>query len=235
MSMLHVYAIVDGDAIRGAVPLGHDGQPVAAFPADGFAAVVGAAKAGGTMPTVEDVWHHDAILGALMAEHVVVPLRFGTLCDQAELSGLLRERRRRTWRDLDRVRGRVELALRLSKTVDEKLAPEPTRTAATDAQTQPGTAYLMTRMACRHQAPAAGDTAIRDIRDRIDRLAVATAWDDGAWPVKASCLIARSAVPGFIDAAERLVERYPHISMSCTGPWAPYSFVGAFGAHEGTP
>jgi len=232
--MLHVYAIIDGDAIRGAVPPGHDGEPVAAFPADGFAAVVSAAKGMETAPTVKDVWQHDDVLSALLEEHAVVPLRFGTISDRDALRTLLNRRRQRTHRDLERVRGKVELALRLSKTADGE---GETALAPRVATVEPGSgkAYLMARVANRHGGSAVSCAAIRHIRDRVDRLAAETTWNDAAWPVKASCLIARPKVSDFIATAERLVEQHSDIGMSCTGPWAPYSFVGAFDACGGAP
>jgi Gas vesicle synthesis protein GvpL/GvpF len=49
----------------------------------------------------------------------------------------------------------------------------------------------------------------------------------GAEPVlTASYLVARDDVQRFADELRDVQERHPQLAVSCTGPWAPYSFVG---------
>ena len=45
--MLHVYGIIDGGRLLGAVPRGHEGEKVAAFPVGNMAAIVSQAASGG--------------------------------------------------------------------------------------------------------------------------------------------------------------------------------------------
>ena len=231
--MLHVYGLVDGDSIRGDVPPGHDGDPVAAFPGDGFTAIVSTASGARPVPNAANVWHHDKILHALMEEHAVVPLRFGTVCEPDALRALLDKRRQQTEHDLERVRGKVELALWLSRSSDAKGEAAPLRKAANDVPAGSGTAYLMARMTGRLRAANLGASELRQLCDRIDRLAAETVWNDEAWPVRGSCLIDRNEVPAFIDQAASLAGQFPDIGISCTGPWAPYSFVGVSAAQGG--
>ena len=45
--------------------------------------------------------------------------------------------------------------------------------------------------------------------------------------LRASYLIDRAALARFRGAVERLQSAHPGIAILCTGPWPPYSFVGA--------
>src|SRR6516164_4699147 len=43
----------------------------------------------------------------------------------------------------------------------------------------------------------------------------------------ASYLVERNEVPAFVAAVADVRGRHPALDVSCTGPWAPYSFVTA--------
>jgi hypothetical protein len=73
----------------------------------------------------------------------------------------------------------------------------------------------------------AGGGAAERVLVPLAGLAAATSLSrPGAEPVvKASYLVAAGEVERFARAVHRLQERNPEVSLSWTGPWAPYSFV----------
>jgi hypothetical protein len=165
-------------------------------------------------PTPELLWTHDAVVAELMRRGPVLPLRFGTgMPDVAALRGVLRRSGADFLSQLERVRGRVELAVRLGLPVGHG-----------DRRASDGSSYMRSKLA----ALRAGEEAAERVLVPLAGLASATALSrPGPDPVvKASYLVATSEVERFATAVQRLQERNPELSLSCTGPWAPYSFVG---------
>lgn len=231
--MLHVYGIIDGPSLGAGMARGHGGRAVSVLAAGDVAAVVSPAGPATVEPTPDNVWHHERLLGTLMARHAVLPMRFATTCDGDALARQLQARRQALRDGLRRVAGRVEIAVRISAALQRTTA-EPVADTAT-----PGRTYLSTRMAHRRRAAdraARLAPAVRRLRDRIGRLAVDNVWQevaDGAPATKGSCLIARHRVAGFVDAVDGLAAVCPDLAVTCTGPWAPYSFVGDLMVPEG--
>ena len=139
--MLHVYGIIDGPSLGAGMARGHGGRAVSVLAAGDVAAVVSPAGPAAVEPTPDNVWHHERLLGTLMARHAVLPMRFATTCDG-------------------------------------------------DA--------LVRQLQARRQA----------LRDGLRRVA------------------------GFVDAVDSLAVGCPDLAVTCTGPWAPYSFVGDLTAPE---
>lgn len=230
--MLHVYGIIDGPSLGAGMARGHGGRAVSVLAAGDVAAVVSPAGPAKVEPTPDNVWHHERLLGTLMARHAVLPMRFATTCDGDALARQLQARRQALRDGLRRVAGRVEIAVRISAV--------PLRTTDIDAGSgTSGRAYLSARMAHRRRAAdraARLAPAVRRLRDRIGRLSVDSVWHeaaDGAPATKGSCLVARHRVAGFVDAVDSLAVGCPDLAVTCTGPWAPYSFVGDLTAPEG--
>ncbi len=232
--MLYLYGIIDATDRCGAVPAGHDEATVTVFPEGGLAAAVSEVGRPAITPSAENVWRHEKVLGALMERHAVLPMRFGTICDGDKLISLLRRRQQPLLEDLCRVRGTVEIALRISA--------NPVGTSAVSCETpvvrdvdMPGTAYLRARRDLR-QGVAIAD--VEEVRHGLTGLSVETLWeaaDEPALPLKASFLIAKCGLGDFIAEAKALAARYPDLVISCTGPWAPYSFVGESVGADGEP
>jgi hypothetical protein len=164
-------------------------------------------------PTTELLWAHEEVVDALMCNGPVLPLRFGTgLATAAELRQILQRSGAEFRRRLERVRGCVELAVRLGVPFEESME-----------QAVDGSDYMRTRLAAIHAGREAAERVLRPLAE----LATATAQSEPcAEPVvKASYLIAAADLEDFASAVKRLQECNPDLSLSCTGPWAPYSFV----------
>lgn len=227
--MFYVYGIVDAPHFD-SIMRGHLGAEIVAIACGGVAA---AASALGrrVVPEPRAVWRHEHVLQALMRRHAVLPLRFGTMTDDREtlrraVAGLLPV----LTRDFARLRGKVELALRIKAA---ELGKDGSGPEADDDRSRhpPGTEYLRAKAALqrrrttRQESVRAVENALRPYLDRYAAEATWDADDNGELKLTASYLISRDDVGLFFDVVEQIRRAHPELSLSCTGPWAPYSFV----------
>jgi len=155
--------------------------------------------------TPDAFWAHARVVERTMAARAVLPMRFAsTLADDAAVTETLAARRKEFHAALDRVRGRVEVAVRAAQPRGEQRAPTT------------GREYLEAKLR---------DT--RSLHEPLSSLAVATRHRSAPGEVlRAAYLIEEANLPPFRSAVERLQRAYPDVSILCTGPWPPYSFVG---------
>ena len=147
----------------------------------------------------------------------ILPARFGTTFSDADalaasLSGAAARLRPR----LERVRGFVELAVRVRGPVVATRTPLH------------GRDYLeMKRSRRRDRESIAQRTLVP-----LNRLAAESrhheSTGDGA-VISASYLVRQGDVPRFADQVRLLQQEHEELLLSCTGPWAPYSFTGGEG------
>jgi hypothetical protein len=183
--MIWVYAICEGPELPFEV-VGH-GR---------LLAVIGRDNLG--EPNLDSLLEHERMVEAIMADRVVLPMRFGTtLPDEAALAKVLAEREDEFLAALERVRGRVEVGVRDTRT------PAP-------AEAQTGREYLEAKLRHTREADA--------LHQPLAGLAVA-AERKPSETLRASYLVEAGDLDEFCAAAERL-------DLHVTGPWPPYSFVG---------
>jgi len=161
---------------------------------------------------------HERVLEAIMERGPVLPLRFGTqLGSEQELAITLSQRREEWSAALERVRGRVELGIRV-------LAERPERPRGGGS----GREYLLNRVAEHRRA----EMAARELHVPLDELAVVSQLSEHPSPpavVVGSYLVAEGSVDGFRSRAEALAKRHDDLRVVVTGPWPPYSFAGEEG------
>jgi hypothetical protein len=165
-------------------------------------------------PALDALWVHERVIEALMAERATLPMRFGTRFPdvggvQAALAG-----RREPLRDaLDRVRGRVELAVRA-------MQPEADAAASSAPAAASGREYLSAKLRSKRSGAS--------LHEPLAALAVAAR----RWPelapgelLRAAYLVDQPAVGRFRSAVQRLQREHPEAALLCTGPWPAYSFM----------
>jgi Gas vesicle synthesis protein GvpL/GvpF len=209
--MIYLYAITDAVPPHLSVA-GVDGAPVESSESDGLHAAWSAhADDADLGPTPTRLWAHEAVIDELLPNAAVLPLRFGTtLRDADAVRDLLQRERARFQALLDRVRGYVELAVRVA-------LPSPTVQPTAD-----GTGYVNARLASRQAREAVAEAVLAP----LDAVATATARRrDEAPVIRASYLVRPDDVERFTSTVRRLQDAHPQLTLSCTGPWAPYSFV----------
>jgi hypothetical protein len=164
-------------------------------------------------PAPDALWAHERVVERLMLDRAVLPMRFGsTLPDDDAVRRLLVERQAHLAQLLERVRGRVELGVRVVQTAPEQVAVAPLSS---------GREYLLAKLA--------NGRGTAELSEPLALLAVATRVQPARGPdevLRASYLVERRGVAHFRGAVERLQRAHPELALLCTGPWPPYSFVG---------
>jgi hypothetical protein len=103
-----------------------DVAPLALVPAGELAAVVAPAAADGDDATPEALWRHEEIVEALMEDRDLLPVRYGTRFDDEQAAaGAVQQREAALVLALERVRGAVEVSLRVLDTRDPPAADAP--------------------------------------------------------------------------------------------------------------
>jgi hypothetical protein len=208
--VIALYAVTDDPA-----PPPPELAQLEVIPVDGLAAVC--TRAQEPEFSAEALWRHEEVVEALMADRDLLPVRYGTLLeDEGAVAHAVEERRDELAAALDRVRGAVELSVRVMATETREAAP-----AATDAVS--GAEYLRSRS----DADAERDRASRALHEPLAGLARASA-EGRARPQELfsrAYLVERDAVEAFAAEVARLQDANPALSILCTGPWPPYSFA----------
>jgi Gas vesicle synthesis protein GvpL/GvpF len=189
--------------------------PLKAVPIDGLAVVCAPASATESSP--EALWRHEELVEALMADRDLLPVRYGTqLEDEAAVARAVEGRRDQLAAALDRVRGAVELSVRVVTT-----HARPGALAAAEASS--GAEYLRLRT----HADASYDRTVRAVHEPLSALARASVERRPGPPelLRGAYLVEREAVERFAAEVARLQNVNGGLSILCTGPWPPYSFA----------
>ena len=224
-SAVYLYAITDQHDAALPPGGGLDGAPLATVLHRRLAAVVSAQDPGAVKPTERALWQHESVCEALMEGGAVLPARFGAMfSDEEQLRGELARRYEEFVRTLERVSGCVELGVRVvGRTRPPSAGPNPSETA------RPGTVYLRGRLDERREVEALADA----VHERLAPLSSATSTRvaaTGGLVLTGAYLVGRDQIAEFRRRVQRLEHERPDVSILCTGPWPPYSFVDDPGA-----
>jgi hypothetical protein len=158
---------------------------------------------------------HDAVCSALMANGAAAPIRFGAVFSDVErLRSELARRRDDLLAILSRVEGHVEIGVRVLRT-----RPAQERPASS------GSEYLRARLAERRS----GLRAAAAVDERLGALATARRVRTLETPdlvLSVSYLVPSGDVDRFRAAVGDIDREHSDLTLACTGPWPPYSFVG---------
>jgi hypothetical protein len=215
--VLYVYGFVPTPAVIPALR-GIQNAELAAVPI-GTLDAVASEYDGATIERSEaSVLAHARVVDALAeANDGVLPARYGGLhADAAALREAVAGRPELA-RALDRVRGCVELGVRV-------LGEAPKPVAASS-----GRAYMSARLEERRSADRLADALHRPLA-ALARESSLTVGATPSLPVTGAYLVDRGAVGEFRKAVERLQADHPSVGIVCTGPWPPYSFAMERGA-----
>jgi gas vesicle protein GvpL/GvpF len=242
----YVYGVVAADDDDARRALAHTGRGVVLVESDSVAALVSAVPLDEFDETAlaenlnDRAWlernarAHEDVLQAVAATTDVVPLRFGTICrGRDDVRALLEARRSALEADLARIRGSIELGVKVW--VDRERAVAPSISAATgrgyleqrrDAQTRARDFDARCREVVRSLYERLLEHAVegvanrpqpRELTGRREEMLLNAAFlvraGDGAIPAVAA------------RANDELAEL--GIGVELTGPWPPHNFVGA--------
>ena len=121
--MIELYAITDHPG-----PALPDAETLRVVARGSLAGVYGDASEEHAI-TPDGLWRHERIVEKLMQERTVLPVRYGTrFANESAAGEVLEERREQFSAALDRVRGAVELAVRVIGRTEEPATPTRTST-----------------------------------------------------------------------------------------------------------
>jgi hypothetical protein len=220
-----IYAYGIGDPTAGTPPRqrGLGGARLRELETGGLAAVYSRHRTLHPRPSPGLVCAHERVVEAIMARGTVLPLRFGTVLEREDqLAAVVEKRKDELHSALERVRGHVELGLRLLRSAD----PDPEMRSGDTS----GRAYLLARAAEHRRA----DKAIADVHAPLAELAAASVVRNRPRPpaiMIAAYLVDAVRVADFRLRADEIAARHEDLQLIVTGPWPPYNFATG-SAHE---
>ena len=222
--MIYLYAFCDAPAAGLDGRTGFAGRPLEALSAGAVSAVFGRIEPPAPPPIPENLWLHEEVAESLMTGPAVLPVRFATtFADEPALRDVLERHGSRLAPGLDRVRGLVEIGVRILAPADDD---EPATRAVPAAG---GRAYLQVRAAEEHRRQSRHAEVARlggDLHGQLLPLAREGTFSDQRAPMTAAAyLVPPAAVGQFRGQVEQFARRHPGVRVLCTGPWPPYHFV----------
>ena len=177
-------------------------------------------------PALDALWVHERVIERIMTDRSVLPMRFGTkLEDDDALREVLVARRQEFLATLHRVRGRIEVSVRaMQQGGEQPPAAEPVAPPPPVATS--GREYLEAKLRDGRRTEREASA----LHDPLAGLAVDSVRQPARGPdelLRASYLIDTAVLARFRGTVERLQRAHPGVAILCTGPWPPYSFVGA--------
>jgi hypothetical protein len=176
------------------------------------------------------------VVESLVADRAVLPVRFGAiLAGETTVRAILAAHYTNFVTSLDRVRGRVELGLRILWDDDLQKTDSGLQTADSSHQLSAisGRSYLLARLEEERQLRAwreRAETLAMELSASLSRLAVESVQQTLITPrllLTAAYLVEQDQVVAFRLEVEALKATHPALHFLCTGPWPPYSFVAA--------
>ena len=161
----------------------------------------------------EICWAHEEAVEAVMRIRSILPARFGTTFNELdELRAAVDRDAPSLGERLEQIDGRVELAVRIN----------PLRHV--EEQTPDGRGYLLDKLSAQRQRESLAESTLACLGEFAVASRVAASQTDED-TVSLSYLVPADGVERFSRAVGRLQRRWPEFALSCTGPWAPYSFA----------
>jgi hypothetical protein len=215
--VIYLYAITERSA---AAPgdTGFDDAPLQMARSAHVAALYSAHQSVEPRPQPDALLRHEHVVEAAMRQGATLPARFGTtFTDTDHLRAAVNRAGDRLRSQLERVRGCVELAVRVG------LPPR------SDPAPKDGRGYLEAKLADHREL----DAITRQTLAPLAELAVSACRDERRSEgnvIRASYLVRDDLVERFAEQVSLIADHHQDLWLSCTGPWPPYSFVDLEGA-----
>jgi hypothetical protein len=212
--VIYLYAIaeeLDGlPEVRGI-----DDAPLARRTVDGLDLVVSEHERASPDATEEAVLAHGRVVESLVGRSgALLPARFGRgFRDEGALEDAIRARAESLREALERVRGCVEIGVRV-------VGEEPSRSPSAVS----GRAYMEARLA----RTAETERLARELHEPLAALARASTRTVAATPrlvLSGAYLVEPGEVEAFRSRVAELEAEHEKLTFACTGPWPPYSFA----------
>jgi hypothetical protein len=235
----YVYCVIrTGEPLRfGPIGLGAEPAEVATVNYRDIAAVVSDTPIEVLDATRENVLAHERVNEAVMRDHTVIPMSFGTIFKTPEdIVELLKGAYGAFLDVLSKMQDKVEFGLKILWDRDRvvrqiEVEDEDVRRLKTEIAAQRGSTYF-----ARVQYGRLVDTALQarseryvaEIFEFLRDVAVASRANKPIGDrmiMNAAFLVARDQEHAFDARVKALGSKYDHLTFRYTGPWPPYNFV----------
>ena len=180
---------------------------------------------------------HENVLDQLMQKFPLLPARVGTILTENQIAGLLDEHYESFLADLDRVRDRVEFALKVLwpaselRSLIEHNDPYISAFAKLEKTSGPGVRYALYKRReqaveelLRSKAQAYMESIQGSLLPISSDARCEMMPNDGVL-LEGSYLVQRGQSTGFRGTVDSLQAQSPKFCFVITGPWPPYSFM----------
>lgn len=225
----YLYGVVRavGDLDFGLIGLGVPPADVRAVREGDLAALVSTAPALVVDPTRAHLLVHQRVTEAVLREHTLLPVAFGTvLRSEAQVRALLRDAHDALAGALDALNDKVELGLKVlyhREHLTRRLELDDAALCRREDESEADHEHRM--------SAAVQDRVERDMAELMEGLRPLSFASRTSAPVgdrmllNASFLVGRDWVETFEARVKTLAARWDTYAFRFTGPWAPYSFV----------
>lgn len=228
---LYVYCLVEGlpeSAFEGLAGVG--GARVRVLALGGFAAVVSEAGSEGSAVNEENLLAHNRVNAAALAATTPLPCRFGTRAAPERLAEYVAANDAALAASLARVRGRVEMSVKLMEKPEVKSRESEVESEAGVAAAGAGTAFLLKKRrellgeeGARRRAEGAAAWLASGVGE-LARETQARVSPSEAIFVRAAHLVERASVEEYRARLRTLAAARRDLRLLTSGPWPPYSF-----------
>lgn len=219
--MIYVYAVIEATASPLDLSPGLEDQPVRISSESELAAVYSVHDRP-IAATAEHLWRHEGVVETIMRQTTLIPARFGTtFADVEKLCDKLRLHRSKLVEGLNRVRGCVEIGIRI--------APPPPAAAGRIADDASGRAYMLARLAEERARRGREESAtgmlaeLHELLRPLSRERSEPTMTHGA--LRTAYLVERDGAPALAARVVDFANKTADPKILCTGPWPAYHFV----------
>jgi hypothetical protein len=242
----YVYCIIPGDErqVFGREGIGGLGTQVYTIPYQDISAVVSDAALEAPEPTIEHVLAHEGVIEEAMAEHTVLPLRFGVVfASEARVKEMLAENYPQYKENLARLDGKVELGLKVLWR-EEEIRREVERASERVARFREEMAGRAQELKRARGTPAMRgksyylqmklekdvtqlEQLVREEMEVAREREALRIFQDLRGRAVDACLASRGEIESFSQRVEELKSANAEKGMefALSGPWPPYNFI----------
>ncbi len=229
--MLYLYGLVDTEMTPAPRVTGLESEPVFLIECGKLAAAVSRLSSGWPVADRMNAVLHFEVLQSFMDLGAILPLRFGAaFTSVAHLRSHIESRRDEYEAQLQKLHGKAEFNVAVSPCGEE--FEETPLIGATNEFAGPGARYLSGRLAMaletrnrQSQAQKVAHIITSALGPKFETDTPRPDPAGGKLAVSIAFLVPMRRIACFSARLSILMAACPKLSISCTGPWPPYSFV----------
>lgn len=235
---LYAYCLCEDEPAALEAVAGLNGAKPRTIYSGGIAAVVSDYEDESAPLTRDNVFAHERVVGHVLAHTTPLPFRFGTLTSEAQLDDYIGEQRESLTAMFVRVRGCVEMSVKIIWDVDsikseiaDSIGETPASLKASSDAEGRGTSFLTMKrreiLGGEALESRAGEVAawIRDsLGDTVEQDAVRLQPGERLF-FAAAHLVKRARLDGYRERLARARVQREGLHFLTSGPWPPYSFT----------